>query len=327
MNLKQLHYFVSVAEHGCISGAAAASNVAQSAISSQIANLEAELGTQLFARHARGVALTPPGRVLLDHARQIRAQLEEAKREVGEAAALRGELAIGIPVSIASVLTLPLMEAIEERLPHLQVRVYEALTGDLRAWLRSGKVETALLYGRDDAEDLEIEPLADDELVLYGLAHAPEARRRRIAFKDLPGYPLFLTDNDHPTRPLLVRLAQAEGIVLRFAAQINSVHQLKALAREGRGHTILPLVALAGEHAEAGGLIHPFSPMIKLRSYVAGLSKTRPHAASLRRIIRDVACDLIGKGIWPGARMVELVADDGGVRAPRRPPMRSHVAP
>src|SRR6516165_7028456 len=68
MNLKQLMYFQGVAAHGCITTAAARANVAQSALSSQVAALEADLGVKLLIRHSRGVTLTRSGEVLLERA-------------------------------------------------------------------------------------------------------------------------------------------------------------------------------------------------------------------------------------------------------------------
>src|SRR5271165_3332046 len=92
MNLKQLMYFQSVATHGSITAAAARANIAQSALSSQIAALEADLGVKLLVRHSRGVTLTPSGKVLLERARQISAFLEQARRNVRDAADVTGEI-------------------------------------------------------------------------------------------------------------------------------------------------------------------------------------------------------------------------------------------
>jgi DNA-binding transcriptional LysR family regulator len=73
MDLKQITYFIAIAEKGSISAAAAHVRIAQPALSAQIANLEADLGITLFSRHGRGVTLTPAGAVFLDHAPHRRA--------------------------------------------------------------------------------------------------------------------------------------------------------------------------------------------------------------------------------------------------------------
>src|ERR1700743_94882 len=98
MNLKQLVYFQGVAAYGCITSAAAHANVAQSALSSQIAALETDLGVQLLVRRSRWVTLTRSGEGLLEGAQQISSCLEQARHDVRDAADVTGEITIGIPV-------------------------------------------------------------------------------------------------------------------------------------------------------------------------------------------------------------------------------------
>lgn len=301
MNLKQLTYFQSVASQGCITTAAARMNVAQSALSHQIASLETDLGVQLLVRHARGVTLTRSGEVLLDHARQIKSHFEQARRDVREAADIAGEVTIGIPVSMASVLTLPLLQALEDGLPRAQVHVFEGLTGDLRGWLRLGKIETGILYGNEQADGLLLEPLAEDELVLFGKSDETCDRALPISFGALARHPLYTTDGEHPVRPLLNRLAKEHGVALHFGAQINSVHQLKALAREGRGHTILPRVALAGEAPDIIDRLRSIEPSIKLTSYIATMANPGARVLRVQQILKDVVQRLVHAGDWPGA--------------------------
>jgi LysR family transcriptional regulator, nitrogen assimilation regulatory protein len=301
MNLKQLMYFQSVATHGCITAAAARANVAQSALSSQIAALEADLGVKLLVRHSRGVTLTRSGEVLLERARTISSFLEQARRDVRDAADVTGEITIGIPVSMASVLTLPLLQALEQKLPRAEVHVFEGLTGDLRGWLRSGKIETGILYGNDQADGLCLTPLAEDELVSFGEAGATASGGSTISFSALAQSPIYTTDGDHPVRPLLDRLAKEYGVSLKFGAQINSVSQLKALAREGRGQTILPRVALAAELADADCQIRSIEPAVKLRSYVATTQNPGNRIREVQQILQDVVERLVRIGDWPGA--------------------------
>jgi LysR family nitrogen assimilation transcriptional regulator len=307
MNLKQLTHFQSVASHGCITTAAARCNIAQSALSSQIAALEADLGVQLLIRHARGVSLTPCGEVLLAHAKQISAHLDQARREVREAADVAGEVSIGIPVSMAGVLTLPLLQALETEFPGAQVHVFEGLTGDLRGWLRSGKIDTGILYGDDQADGLALTELAEDELVLFGNVGDQWSDGDSVAFEALQHWPIYTTDGDHPVRPLLNKIAKTKRIALQFGAHINSVEQLKALAREGRGHTILPRVALASERPTELSRIRPIAPSIKLRSYVATKATPSQSVQKVDLVIRQVVNHLISSQRWPGARVLASV--------------------
>lgn len=85
MSLAQIRYFVAVAEEGNVGRAARAVRIAQPALSRQIRSLEDELGTTLFQRTSRGMRLSPPGEVLLGHARAILAGVEAARAAVREA--------------------------------------------------------------------------------------------------------------------------------------------------------------------------------------------------------------------------------------------------
>jgi LysR family transcriptional regulator, nitrogen assimilation regulatory protein len=301
MNLKQLKYFQGVATHRCITTAAAHANVAQSALSSQIAALEADLGVQLLVRHSRGVSLTRSGEVLLERSLQVSSLLDQARRDVLDAAEVAGEITIGIPVSMAAVLMLPLLRDLEEHLPRAEVHVFEGLTGDLRAWLRSGKIEIGILYGDDHADGLRLSPLAEDELVCFGEPAAATGDPATIPFASLAQFPIYTTDGDHPVRPLLDRLAKEQGILLRFGAQINSISQLKVLAREGRGQTILPRVALASEPADAGPQIRSINPAVRLRSFVATPANAGNRIQAVQQILRNVVERLVRAGAWPGA--------------------------
>jgi LysR family nitrogen assimilation transcriptional regulator len=145
-----------------------------------------------------------------------------------------------------------------------------------------------------------VEPLAEDELILFGRSDPGSEGGNTIPFANLPRYALYTTDGEHPVRPLLTRIAKDQGIALQFGAQINSISQLKALAREGRGHTVLPRVALATEPLDGHTCARVIEPSIKLRSYVASMNNPPSRVQSVQRILRDVVQRLIQSGEWPG---------------------------
>ncbi|HWM12249.1 MAG TPA: LysR family transcriptional regulator, partial [Solirubrobacteraceae bacterium] len=116
--LRQLRYFVAVAEEGSLTRAAARLHVAQQSLSQQIRTLEAQLGAALFERSSRGVALTDVGAVLLREARPVLAQAERAVEAVRRAArGEQGELRVGFLGSVANYFMPPVVRAFRERHP------------------------------------------------------------------------------------------------------------------------------------------------------------------------------------------------------------------
>jgi LysR family nitrogen assimilation transcriptional regulator len=114
MDVKQLHIFASVAQAGTLSKAAIALSITQPVVTRQIRALEDELGVELFYRNGRGMILTDGGKLLLQHAEDILRSLAQAKSEVSAMRSMpSGKYAIGVPPSVGTVLTVPLVQKIK----------------------------------------------------------------------------------------------------------------------------------------------------------------------------------------------------------------------
>ena len=139
MDLKQLAYFVRVAELGSFTRAAVALKVAQPALSRQVRLLEVELRQNLLVRNGRGATPTEAGQVLLAHGRGILHQVERAREELDRVrGSLAGRVAVGLPPSIARVLTVPLTRAFRERMPQAQLSISENLSTAMQDQLLHG---------------------------------------------------------------------------------------------------------------------------------------------------------------------------------------------
>ena len=136
MDLKQLEYFVRVAEMGSFTKAAMALEVAQPALSRQIRLLEVELRQNLLLRNGRGATPTEAGKLLLEHGRGILHQVARAREELGRVrGALAGRVAIGLPPSLARVLTVPLTRQFRQQLPEASLSITESLSNSMQEWL------------------------------------------------------------------------------------------------------------------------------------------------------------------------------------------------
>ena len=129
MDLKQIEYFVRVAELGSFTRAALALDIAQPALSRQVRLLEVELRQTLLTRNGRGAVPTEAGNLLLAHGRGILHQVRRAREELAQVrGALAGRVAVGLPPSVAKVLTVPLTRAFRSRLPQASLSIGEGLS-------------------------------------------------------------------------------------------------------------------------------------------------------------------------------------------------------
>jgi DNA-binding transcriptional LysR family regulator len=146
MDLKQLEYFVRVAELGSFTRAAQALNIAQPALSRQVRLLEVELRQNLLVRNGRGATPTQAGLLLLEHGRGILHQVERAREELGRVrTGLSGRVALGLPPSVARVLTVPLTRTFRAKMPEAQLSISEGLSNHKSStsravWLREQQI-------------------------------------------------------------------------------------------------------------------------------------------------------------------------------------------
>jgi LysR family transcriptional regulator, nitrogen assimilation regulatory protein len=243
MDLKQLKYFVRVAELGSFTRAAIELDVAQPALSRQVRLLEVELRQNLLVRNGRGAVPTEAGKLLLDHGRGILHQVERAREDLGRLrGGLAGRVAVGLPTSVARVLTVPLTRAFREQLPDARLSISEGLSGGLQEGLVSGRLDIAVLYNAQPSRELDLTPLLEEDLVLVrarppGLHEDPPAGPIELA--EVAKLPLVI-----PTRPNAIRMhVESEmadiGCRPNVVLEIDGVSAILDLVLDGAGCAIL----------------------------------------------------------------------------------------
>ncbi|MEZ5606335.1 MAG: LysR substrate-binding domain-containing protein [Burkholderiaceae bacterium] len=248
MDLRQLEYFVGVAELGSFSRAALALEVAQPALSRQVRLLEVELRQSLLQRHGRGAVPTEAGLVLLEHARGILHQVGRARDELARLrGGLTGHVAVGLPPSVARALAVPLVRAFGQQLPEARLSIAEALSTNMQEQLASGRLDIAVLYNARPVPGLEITPLAVDELMLVQGARAPRhaPSGTPVTLDELARLPLVI-----PSRPNAIRMhvehqLAAVGGQPEVALEIDGVAAILDLVADGAGSAVLSRHALA----------------------------------------------------------------------------------
>ncbi len=253
MDLKQLEYFVRVAELGSFTRASISLDIAQPALSRQIRLLEVELRQNLLTRNGRGAVPTEAGKLLLEHGRGILHQVALTREELGAArGALAGRVSIGLPPSLSKVITVPLVKAFAAELPQAQLSLTEGFSVLMHEGLRVGNLDLAVLYNPEQSSDLETATLHEDELVLISPAVATPRARGSSAAKDWPSMtlrevaelPLIL-----PSRPNAFRiLIEGEMMTINrrpvVILEVDGLNAILNLVKEGIGHAILPRYTL-----------------------------------------------------------------------------------
>jgi LysR family transcriptional regulator, nitrogen assimilation regulatory protein len=247
LDLRQLEYFVALADTGTISGAASRIGIAQPSMSEALARLENQLNVQLVLRSARGTQLTEAGAVLAKHGREILknidATLERVRREGGVA---RGSVAIGLTQGIGSILSVPLAETVQVELPSVKVRISEGGERHVLEWLDSGQIDFAILYYGFDYTDFDVQPLLEEELFLVSAVdNWPPADKRTgfgqsIELKDLKEIPLVLPSAQQC--PLIDQLARSNSIQLDIKVEMDSLRQIAALVSRASAYTIMSML-------------------------------------------------------------------------------------
>lgn len=307
MELRQLRYFVAVSRHGSFLKAASTVYVAQSALSHQIAQLEDELGAQLFHRRPRGVELTDSGKVFLPHALAMLRQADDARASIkGHINEPAGKVVFGLPPSICSVFALPLLQAVHKELPQVDFELTEELSGSLAAQLRAGTLDLAVLLDDGELVRYEASFLLSEQLLLITRPHAPDVGQiSSLTLRRALKLPLVLPRARQGVRPIIEAAALEKGLPPpNVVSEINSVSILSSTVQAGIGHTIQAASAFMVE-LQTGSLVgKPIrAPMLR-RDLMICANRDIPMssaARAVRAVATRIAHALVSAGHWPHA--------------------------
>lgn len=249
MDLRQLRYFVGIADARSIAKAAEWLHVAQPALSVQLANLEAELGVPLVVRSNRGVELTPSGDLLYEHATQMLSLHQEAVLAIkNDGGTSLCKVSLGLPSTLAAALSPKLFEATRRQLPGVELYILEASTAALFEWLQSGKIDFAVLFNMPADLGLDVTPLYSEDFCLVG---APDGNcDDTIEFEALFDYPLIMPSKATSWRKLLDIAAAERERSFHSPIESESINVLKSVAVSGEAYAVIPRLAVHDEIQE-----------------------------------------------------------------------------
>lgn len=246
MDIRQLRYFITVAEYLNFTKAANQLYVAQSAISHQIADLEQQLGLKLFIRNKRSVQLTPAGAVFLKEAIEIVEKTSGAiERAKQTDAGIIGSLAIGfLSVHVRSFLP-DVIKRFRELHPKVELHLNHFPSQMLKDSLEQGELDLAftLPAGLDRIEEIEIKPVASEPYCLVMHKNHPLSSHKKIKLSDLATEP-FIIHNRHDSPvgsyEFIVHLCEQSGFTPRIVSQPRFVDTVPILVESEIGISILP---------------------------------------------------------------------------------------
>jgi len=280
VDLKQIDYFVHVAELGSFTRAATVLRVAQPALSRQVRALEVELRQPLFDRNGRGVTLTEAGKRLLAHGRGILQQVERARLDLADHRGVpSGRLAIGLAPSVSRLLTAPLVEAFRERFPKCTLTIVEGLSTYALEWLVLGRIDCAVVYNATPAAAIELQPVLDEPLYLVSArGSSPALLGKPLPLARVAEHELVMPTRPHSIRMLLETTLAGAALKPRIGLEIESVPAILDIVERHPLHAVLSLNALRGR--EAAFVARPISiardqPPLAARLWIA-TSTQRP---------------------------------------------------
>ena len=235
MNLKQLRALVAVFEEGSFSAAASRLNIVQPALSQQIIGLEKELNVQLFERTNRGVAPTPYGKRLVNHARLILRQMEIARNDLRTSMESEpaGEVIIALPVTATANLAPRLLVWLEQRYPRITLNIVEGLSSESGHVVETGKVELGVIPNAAELDDVESIPVLREYLYLIGSPELVGPESGDITLAEAVQRPLALGDRTHYLRRVIDEHVVAAGATLNLRYQQNGPKTLASLVDHG----------------------------------------------------------------------------------------------
>jgi LysR family transcriptional regulator, nitrogen assimilation regulatory protein len=320
MNVKQLRYFLQVAELGSVTRAAEVLHIAQPALSRQIRSLEEDLDATLLHRSERGITLTEAGECLRESAVELLRHFDRVRSDVRDRSGdPRGELTIALPPSVSALLAFPVIQRFRTSFPNVLLRVFEGSSGVLDAWsmVAQGKADLAVVGSSEPLASLDAYPFIEEPMCLIGPAQAGLSLDKPLTLEDLVDRPMIMTSRPNVGR-MIVDSAMAErNLRLNVALEVNTRHLVLKAVESGLGFTTLPLCS-GCELLERGAIsMAPIEGMMISWLLIKGREQGLSIAGQrLQLMLREVAHEQISGGRWPLAKLKGFMPPEGGLPAP-----------
>ncbi|HSW08530.1 LysR family transcriptional regulator [Aquabacterium sp.] len=259
VTLRQFRYFVAVAESGSLAAASRMLNIAQSALTKSLAELESELGSVLFLRSSKGMTLTPHGHRFLASARKVIGSVADALRLQADpsSAALTGTLAIGVTSLVAGYYLSELLSRFRRLCPDVEVLVTEETPQFLEHLLINGEVDVAIMVSSalGEPQALVVEVLTRSPNRVWLPANHPLAEHEELTLAECAAQEQIVLEADR-IDDLMAGVWARHQLKPRTMLRTSSLEAVRSLVGAGAGIAVLPEFlyrpwTLDAEHVEA----------------------------------------------------------------------------
>lgn len=245
MDLKQMRYFLCLAQEGNVTRAARQLNVVQPALSMQIAKLEKSLGKQLFYRASRGMSLTAAGEALAQRVAPILSDIERVRDEIAQLGGkVSGRVSIGMITSAAQS-TLPVSSAtIAARYPEIHLLVCEGYSETMLEWVTAGQLDIAIVNTPAPRLPPTARHILDEEMLLAHGASQGLALPKVVSFDRIEGLDIVIPSRRHGLRRILDDAAAEAGFSLKPRLEIDTLSAICEVIATTDLVTVLPGIVL-----------------------------------------------------------------------------------
>ena len=321
MELRQLRYFVRIVEMGSMNRAARELDVVQSALSQQITRLESELAVRLLQRTPRGVVPTEAGVAFFREAQLALRHADQAVRSAQQSR-LSGSVSLGLAPTTATILALPLMQAMRTRYPDVRLHMVESMSGHLAEMLNARALDMAVLFdsrlhgneagptgsgqSRPGGRRWQVHPLIEERLFLIRSRRHPQigVLPASMALADLAHEPLILPTGQHGLRSTLDTAFSQARFTPHVVLEVDSLSMVMAAVDAGLGSSLQPWAAMgrfedAAQRFESALITDKDAQRTNL---LCSLSEDElsPAALAARVVLVDCVRELVQSGAWSG---------------------------
>ncbi len=256
MNLRDLHYLVTLADLRHFSKAAEACHVSQPTLSTQIRKLESELDVQLVERAPRKVMITPIGEEIVERARHLLRDAEQLKQHAKKSRdPASGILKLGLFPTLAPYLLPHVVPKVRQQFPNMCLQLFEEKTADILRMLQRGKLDAGVLALPLPDDTLQYKTLFEEPFVLAAPAGHWLAKKKNIKTEDLRSTSLLLLEEGHCLRDHALEVCQMAGAMEEMDFHATSMETLRQMVAANAGITLMPTLSVKPPIAQTENLV------------------------------------------------------------------------